>query len=109
MLVYRILNYFIYAWLYFNACFKQYYVVIGLSLSWVACGGGLLLLVLDWRDARPLLSYVDYNILVFFPGLFIAVAGILSFFYTQYFGLNFSVPNILKSTYTHMRKSVWPI
>lgn len=47
----------------------------GLPLAWVAAGGGLALLVLDWRDASVLLGRVDYNILVFFPGLFITVAG----------------------------------
>jgi Na+/H+ antiporter NhaD/arsenite permease-like protein len=47
-------------------------------LAWVAAGGGLLLLILDWRDANELLARVDYNILVFFPGLFIAVAGMFN-------------------------------
>lgn len=49
--------------------------IAGLSLAWVACGGALLLLILEWRDASPYLKRVDYSILVFFPGLFMVVAG----------------------------------
>jgi Na+/H+ antiporter NhaD/arsenite permease-like protein len=44
-------------------------------LSWVAAGGGLLLLIIDWRDSSELLRRVDYSVLVVFTGLFMVVAG----------------------------------
>ena len=48
----------------------------GLDLSWTALAGGALLMALSKRDTNEVLRLVDWQLLVFFAGLFIVVEGL---------------------------------
>ncbi|KAM3682212.1 hypothetical protein ACJW31_12G056600 [Castanea mollissima] len=50
-------------------------LLVGLNMSWTAITAALVLVVLDFRDARPSLEKVSYSLLVFFCGMFITVEG----------------------------------
>ncbi|KAF7113109.1 hypothetical protein RHSIM_RhsimUnG0159500 [Rhododendron simsii] len=49
--------------------------LVGLNMSWTAVTAALVLVVLDFKDARPCLEKVSYSLLVFFCGMFITVEG----------------------------------
>ena len=48
----------------------------GLNLAWTALTGGALLMVLAQRDTRQVFKLIDWNLLVFFAGLFVVVEGL---------------------------------
>ncbi|XP_078427658.1 divalent ion symporter isoform X2 [Wolffia australiana] len=50
-------------------------LLLGLNMSWTAMAAALILVVLDFRDARPCLEKVSYSVLVFFGAMFITVEG----------------------------------
>lgn len=50
--------------------------VLGLNVSWTALAGGALLMVLARKDTHAVLKLVDWNLLVFFAGLFVVVEGL---------------------------------
>lgn len=49
--------------------------LLGLNMSWTALTAALVLVVLDFKDARPSLEKVSYPLLIFFCGMFITVDG----------------------------------
>eukprot|EP01134_Creolimax_fragrantissima_P004018 CFRG4018T1 len=52
-------------------------LILGWDVAWVMLAGGILLLILDWRDGNILLESVDYMVIVFFSGVFITTAGLI--------------------------------
>ncbi|GLT63005.1 hypothetical protein SLA2020_356030 [Shorea laevis] len=50
-------------------------MLMGFNMSWTAITAALVLMVFDFRDARPCLEKVPYSLLVFFCGMFITVDG----------------------------------
>ncbi|KAK6936816.1 Citrate transporter-like domain [Dillenia turbinata] len=50
-------------------------LLMGLNMSWTAVTAALVLVVLDFKDARPCLEKVSYSLLIFFCGMFITVDG----------------------------------
>lgn len=50
----------------------------GLNLSWTALAGAALVMVIARRDTHTVFKLVDWNLLFFFAGLFIVVAGLAS-------------------------------
>ncbi|XP_009627874.1 silicon efflux transporter LSI2-like [Nicotiana tomentosiformis] len=50
-------------------------LLMGLNMSWTAITAALVLVVLDFKDARPCLEKVSYSLLIFFCGMFITVDG----------------------------------
>ncbi|XP_050224981.1 silicon efflux transporter LSI3 isoform X2 [Mercurialis annua] len=50
-------------------------LLMGLNMSWTAITAALILVVLDFKDARPCLEKVSYSLLIFFCGMFITVDG----------------------------------
>ncbi|KAJ8752965.1 hypothetical protein K2173_008700 [Erythroxylum novogranatense] len=50
-------------------------LLAGLNMSWTAITAAIVLVVLDFEDARPSLDKVSYSLLVFFCGMFITVDG----------------------------------
>ncbi|XP_010255318.1 PREDICTED: putative transporter arsB [Nelumbo nucifera] len=50
-------------------------LLAGLNMSWTALTAALVLVVLDFKDARPCLEKVSYSLLIFFCGMFITVEG----------------------------------
>ncbi|KAK6925840.1 Citrate transporter-like domain [Dillenia turbinata] len=50
-------------------------LLAGLNMSWTAVTAALVLVVLDFKDARPCLEKVSYSLLIFFCGMFITVDG----------------------------------
>ncbi|KAL7107089.1 hypothetical protein ACP275_06G032500 [Erythranthe tilingii] len=50
-------------------------LLLGLNMSWTAITAALVLIVLDFKDARPCLEKVSYSLLIFFCGMFITVEG----------------------------------
>ncbi|KAJ1384996.1 Citrate transporter-like domain [Sesbania bispinosa] len=51
-------------------------LLLGLNMSWTAITAALVLVVLDFKDARPCLEKVSYSLLIFFCGMFITVDGL---------------------------------
>lgn len=47
----------------------------GLSLPWTAVTAAVVMMLLDFSDAGPSLNQVNYGLLVFFCGMFIATSG----------------------------------
>ncbi|KAJ8771392.1 hypothetical protein K2173_026569 [Erythroxylum novogranatense] len=50
-------------------------LLAGLDMSWSTITAAIVLVVLDFKDARPCLDKVSYSLLVFFCGMFITVDG----------------------------------
>ncbi|KAJ4784056.1 Divalent ion symporter [Rhynchospora pubera] len=51
-------------------------LLMGLNMSWTALTAALVLVVIDFKDARPCLEkQVSYSLLIFFCGMFITVDG----------------------------------
>ncbi|URD98785.1 hypothetical protein MUK42_29150 [Musa troglodytarum] len=50
-------------------------LLMGLNMSWTTITAGLILVVIDFKDAGPCLDKVSYSLLVFFCGMFITVDG----------------------------------
>ncbi|KAF3328263.1 putative transporter arsB isoform X2 [Carex littledalei] len=50
-------------------------LLMGLNMSWTALTAALVLVVIDFKDARPCLEKVSYSLLIFFCGMFITVDG----------------------------------
>ncbi|VFQ64096.1 unnamed protein product [Cuscuta campestris] len=50
-------------------------LLVGLNMSWSAITAALVLMVLDFKDARPCLEKISYSLLVFFCGMFITIDG----------------------------------
>ncbi|KAG0632262.1 hypothetical protein M758_1G315700 [Ceratodon purpureus] len=50
-------------------------LLAGLSLPWTALTAAVVMMVLDFSDAGPSLDKVNYALLVFFCGMFIATSG----------------------------------
>lgn len=49
---------------------------IGGNMAWVAVGGATLLLFLARRDEGTVLQRIDWNLLLFFAGLFVVIGGL---------------------------------
>nr|GMD56725.1 putative transporter arsB [Ipomoea batatas] len=50
-------------------------LLMGLNMSWTAITAALVLVVLDFKDARPCLEKISYSLLIFFCGMFITIDG----------------------------------
>ncbi|CAH9114814.1 unnamed protein product [Cuscuta epithymum] len=50
-------------------------LLMGLNMSWSAITAALVLVVLDFKDARPCLEKISYSLLIFFCGMFITIDG----------------------------------
>ncbi|KAI7981876.1 Silicon efflux transporter LSI2 [Camellia lanceoleosa] len=49
--------------------------LLSLNMSWIALTAAFVLVVLDFKDARPSLEKVSYPLLIFFCGMFIMMDG----------------------------------
>lgn len=63
-----------------RSLFVTFLVIVGFflggNMAWVATGGATLLLLLARRDEGNILGRIDWNLLLFFAGLFVVIGGL---------------------------------